>query len=420
MRQQRFSGLWRHADFRKFWVGETVSVFGDQISYVVIPLAAALSLKASATQMGFLTAASRLPWLLFGLVAGVWVDRLRRRPVLILADVLSALLLLSIPIAAWFGILHMSLLIVVAFLVGVFGVFFDLAYYAYVPRLVGRGQIVEANSKLEVSSTLAQVAGPGIAGVLAQILTAPVAVFADALSFLVSAFCLKFISAREPVPTKGARRSFRAEVSDGLRHVFGHPVLRAIVAGGGIHNFSTTMLATVFVLYVTRTLDIAPAIYGAILAVGSVGAVLGALAANRVGSWLGVGPAIVVAQFITMIGGVFYPFAHSATARGIALLAAGQLIWGFSRPILNVNQVSLRQSVTPDHLLGRMTASIRFVMWGLPPLGGLAGGFLGTWLGLRETLVLVVVGELVSAIWFLLSPLSRVRAVSDTLTPSAT
>jgi len=402
--------LWQHRDFTKFWAGQTISVFGDNVALIAIPLAATVSLNASVSQMGILTAASRLPWLIVGLFAGVWVDRLRRRPVLLVSDLLRALLIAIIPIAAAIGLLRIELLYCVSFLAGMVGVFFDVAYHAYLPSLVPRTRLVEGNGKLQTSETIAQVAGPGLGGVLVQVLTAPFALIADSLSFLASAISLILIRTQEDASIpRHERFGFQTEVKEGLRHVFGSQTLRAIVAGGGIHNFTTSIFTTVFVVYVTRELAMSAAVFGVILAIGSIGSVLGALVAHRIASVIGIGPAVVVAQFITVAGALFYPVAAGSQIISIVLLSVGQIIWGFSRPVFNINQVSLRQGLTPDRLLGRMTASIRFLMWGVSPIGGIVGGILGSSLGLRKTLIIVILGELTSAIWLLASPMMRMR-----------
>jgi MFS family permease len=408
------SGLWQQPDFRRFWVGQTISVFGDQISYVAIPLTAVITLDATASEMGILTFAGRLPWLVIGLFAGLWVDRLRRRPILMTADLVRSLLLLAIPLLAIANLLRIEVLYVIAVLAGILGVFFDVAWFAYLPTLVGRAQLVEGHSKLQVSANVAGVAGPSLAGVLVQLLTAPIAVLLDALSFLVSALALSLIRTPEPeVATPAERRGLRAELGEGLRYVVSNPLIRGIVAGGTIHNFANTMLMAVVVLYLTRELGIEPAVIGLIFAVFSAGALLGALVAGPVARRLGLGPATLIGQFVTAAGGMFYPLATGATPVDIALLMTGQFIWAFTRPIMNINLSSLMAGITPDHLMGRMTASRRFIMWGVMPLGGLAGGFLGEAIGLRETVVVVIGGEVLAGLVYALSPISRVREQPD-------
>src|SRR5438874_7367780 len=275
----RPAGLWRHPEFVKLWTGQTISRFGSEISQLAIPLAAALVLDASPAQMGLLSAFEFAPFLLLSLFAGVWVDRVRRRPVLIVADIGRAVILGSIPVAAVLGVLRIEQLYVVGLLTGVLTVFFDVAYQAYLPVLVSREHLVEGNSKLEVSRSVAQIAGPGVAGALVQVVSAPIAVVVDALSFVASVISLLFIHAPEPAPVRrpGAAGSMWSELREGLGVVLGNPLLRSIAACTGMSNLFSNAWAAVYVLYLTRELGLPPAIIGLIFAVSGPGALLGAL-----------------------------------------------------------------------------------------------------------------------------------------------
>jgi MFS family permease len=408
----RFTGLWRHANFMKLWIGQTVSEFGDQVTALALPLVAILTLHATAVQMGILVAVERAPFLALSLFAGVWIDRYSPRPTLILADFGRALFLGSVPFAAWLGLLRIEYLYAVALLVGTLTVFFDIAYYSFLPAIVEREQLVEGNARLSVTDSIASVAGPGVAGFLVQLLSATTAVLVDAVSFLVSVTSLLLIRVpRVAVKEERERQGMWREIADGLNVVLQSPLLRPLTACGATHNFTANMLYALFVLYLSRQLHLSPATIGLVFAAGSVGSLLGSLIGGRVGAWLGVGPTIGGMQLMTALGGVFFPLAGGPTWLAVALVITGQTLWGAARPIYNITQVSLRQAITPDHLLGRMTASMRFITWGVTPIGALAGGLLGASIGIRPTLVIVVAGETLAGLWVVFSPLWRVKVV---------
>jgi len=358
--------------------------------------------------MGVLNAAEFAPWLLFGLLAGAWADRVRRRPLLIAADLGRALLLGSIPVAGLLGALHLAQLYAVAFLAGSLGVGFGVAYQAYLPTLVARERVLEGNSKLELSASVASVAGPGIAGGLVQLATAPLAIGLDALSYLASALSLAMIGAPEPPLATQERRQLWPEVREGLHLVLGNPLLRALAASSATNNFFANVLFAVYILYLTRALAVTPAILGAIFAVGSVGTLLGAAATTRLTRRLGLGSTMVGAALFLGVGNLLVPLAGSSTA-AVPLLLAARLLSGFALPPYNINLVSLRQVVTPDRLQGRVNASMRFFSAGAMPLGALAGGALGQTIGLRPTLALGAAGTLVGVLWLLRSPLRHLR-----------
>ncbi|HET7093304.1 MAG TPA: MFS transporter, partial [Thermomicrobiales bacterium] len=327
-------GIWRQPDFGRLWAAQSVSLFGSEITALALPLLAAIGLRASAWQMGLLAAAGSLPFLLCSLPAGVWVDRRRRRPLLIAADLARAALLLSIPLAAWLGVLSLAQLAVVAFAAGVFGVLFDVAHYAYVPALVGRDRVVAANSKLQISYSAAEAGGPGVAGLLVQAVSAPAAIAADAVSFLVSAFLLRRIAAVEPAVERPASSGTRQEIADGLRALLGHPLLRPIVLGSIADGVAVKAIAALFVLYATRDLGIGPVALGAIFMAGGAGAIPGALLAEPAGRRFGVGPTIVGGWFVGAASWLAVPLAAGPFAAPI--LALGMLIGGMAGTIVNV------------------------------------------------------------------------------------
>jgi MFS family permease len=400
-----FQGLWRHPDFVKLWAGETISLVGSQITLLALPLTAVLTLGATPGQMGLLGAIQYAPFLLLGLFAGVWVDRLRRRPILIGANLGRAALLGLVPLLAALDLLRIEHLYVLAFPLGVLTVFFDVAYQSFLPALVRREDLVEGNSKLEASRSVAQVAGPGLAGMLVQFLTAPIALALDAVSFVVSAGCLMLIRVRESTPTSGASgRGVLAEIGEGLRLVLGNPLLRPIAGCTGSSNLFSAAIQAVFVLYLTRELGIAPTVLGLIVGAGGVGALLGATLAQPAARRFGVGPTIVWPITLGSGAWLVLPLAGEVPTATVPLLMVAYAILLGGGTIYNVSQVSLRQAITPDHLQGRMNATMRFIVWGTMPIGALLGGALGEAIGLRTTLIVAALGALLAPLWVLLSP----------------
>jgi MFS family permease len=397
-------------DFARFWAALTVSLLGSQITTLALPLLAALTLGASAMEMGVLAAAGQLPFLLFSLPAGAWVDRLPRRPVLIATDLASALLLLSVPLAAPFGGPSFPQLCVVAFGVGSMAVVSEVAQYAYVPTLVGRERLVECNSRLQVSHSATDAAGPGAAGVLVQLLSAPLAVLADAVSFLVSAALLRSIRQPEPPPEpEEPGVPMRRAIADGLRMLLGHPLLRAIIVVSVPISFFTSGFMAIYVLFATRELGLGPATIGLIFAVGGVGAVSGAMLARWAADRFGVGPAMIGGWVLAAAGSLLVPLAAGPVVVVVAMLAVAKAFEGITDTVANIHQWSLRQVVTPDQLAGRVTAGHRFTVYGASALGALAGGALGGALGLRPALLVCAVGALLSPLPAVFSPLRRLR-----------
>jgi MFS family permease len=399
--------LWRHRDFLLLWSGETASQVGTMVSHLALPLLAATVLGATPWEMGLLVAAERAAFLLIGLPAGVLLDRVRRRPVMIAADLVRFALFGSIPLAWALGVLTFAQLLAVALLGGVATVFFDVGYQSVLPAVVGRAGLVEGNAKLESTRAAAQAAGPALGGGLVQVVGAASAVLLDAVSYLVSAAFLAGMRTREQVPARDPDRSLRAEMAEGLRYVLGHPLLRPIVGCTGTANLFTGVLSAVTVLFLARELGQPPAVVGLVLAAGSAAGVLGALTAGRWIRLLGQGRTIVTVPLATGPLALALPLAtHGA---GLAWFALGMAAVMYGGVVYNVAQVSFRQTVTPDHLLGRMNASIRFLVWGPIPIGGLLGGTLGELVGLRATLLVAAVGLLLCPVWVLASPLRRLR-----------
>jgi MFS family permease len=408
---RRPGGLWGHRDFLSLWGAETVSQFGTQVTLLALPLVAIVTLDESTFRVAVLTSVEFLPFLFFTLPAGVWVDRLPRRPILIVANLGRATALISVPLAHWAGVLTIWQLYLVGFVVGVGTVFFDLAYMSYLPRLVGRAELVEGNAKLEMSRSAAQVAGPGLAGLLVSALTAPIAVAVDAASYLISVVLMGRIRTVEAVASREERRSLRAELREGLGYVFRHPYQRGIVAAVAISNFFGQLVFAILLVFAVRELGLSAAAIGVILSLGSVGALLAAVTARRVGDRLGVGRTILFAAFLFGPGTLLIAVAPVDYAA--VFIVAAIAVVGYGGTLFNVTMISLIQAITPDRLLGRANASRRFVVWGVVPIGGFVAGALATAIGLRATMTVGAIGGVLAVVPILLSPVRSVGRISE-------
>lgn len=405
--------LWHNQDFRRLWAAQTISQFGSEITGLALPLVAILVLDASTFEVAALAVVDWLPFFLFSLPAGVWIDRLPRRPILVAADLGRAAALGSIPIAYVFDVLTLPQLYLVGLLAGTCTVFFDLSYQSYLPSVVARDELGEGNAKLEVSRSSAQVAGPGLAGVLVSAVTAPYAILVDAISFVASALFLSRIERPEPKPERSAdhRPAFRAEIREGLSFVLRHPLLRPIVIFVGISNVFVNMLFAIYLVYAVRELGLDATTIGLIFSLGSLGSLIGAVTANRIARTIGIGPGLITVATTGGLGLLLIPLATGDLV--IPLLVAASMLWGFF--VLNyfVSAISLIQAITPDHLLGRTNASRRFLVQGVIPVGALLGGTLGTVLGLRPTIAIGAVGASIAVLPLAFSPLRSVRTTAD-------
>ncbi len=378
-------------------------VGGTAMSFTAI-----LFLQATPFQMGILNAMQLVPAVLAGLFAGAWVDRLRRRPLLIGADVGRALVLATIPLSAWLGMLHIGQVYAVALVVSILTIIFNVAYQSYLPRLVGKGDLLEGNSKLAASAAVAEFGGFSIGGWLVQALTAPMAILIDAGSFVVSAVTLGLIRKREPSAEAVAGRHMLEEIGEGLRMVLRHPLLRASSTAILIHGLSGGVYGALVVLYMNRGLGFDPGILGMIWAVGGVSSFLGAALAPRLTLRLGFGPAMFVGLGLFGLAECLIPLASGATLISAALLLGQQLGDGFYI-VYDINQVSLRQGITPENLLGRVNATIQFVELGATLIGSLVGGLLGDLVGVRLILAVGAAGTLLAALPLALSPVRKLK-----------
>ncbi|MEU6409878.1 MFS transporter [Microbispora sp. NPDC046933] len=411
--------LWRVRDFRRYAGADAISKLGSEVSLVALPLTAALTLHASPFQVGLLTAAEMAAFLLVGLPAGAWVDRVRRRPVLVAADVVRALALLSIPAAAVPGVLGLPQMYAVALLNGLCTVFFDVAHQSYLPSIVGRGDLARGHGTLAANQSLSQLAGPGIGGWLVQALTAPIAVVADALSYAASALLLLGVRAGEgrgdeqPGERPGGRdarggRRLWSEIAEGLRFVAGQPVLRRVAAVGALVMLSFGLWSATVPLYLVREVGTSPGTYGALLSAGAVGGVAGAWLAPRIAARLGTGRAMYASAWAATV--CIAPVALTAAGPRLLILPVALAASGVATTVFSVAQGAYRQSICPPHLLGRLSATMRFLMWGPMPLGGLLAGTLGQLAGVRVAFWVACGAYTLAHLPILLAP--RIREVS--------
>lgn len=410
--------LTRNPDFMRLWVGQTVSVFGSLTTGVALPFTAIIYLDARPFAVALLTSANVLAGILFGLVAGVWVDRLRRRPIMIGADIGRALLIGSIPLAAVFGVLRIEQLFAVAFFAGILTIFFDVAYQSYLPALVDEDQLIEGNSKLAASASVSEFGAFSAGGWLVQLITGPGAILVDAVSFVVSAVSLLAIKSREPAPAApAAETSVMVEVRDGLRTVIHDPILRPLAGSFIALSFGFGMTGAVYVLFVTRDLGLAPGLQGMIYGVGGLTSLAGAMLAERSRRVLGVGGAMIVGLLLGGAGMALMSFAPSVSVIVIAILVGQQVISDPGWTVYEINAISLRQSVAPPAMLGRVNAGIRFAGMIATLFGSLAAGLAADSIGARPVLVAAAVAMLAAALCIALSPVRTLRALPTTITP---
>ena len=410
----RRPSLWRQRDFMKLWTAQTISQFGDEITGIALPFVAITILGAEALEMGILGVVRFLPWILFTLPAGVWVDRMRRRPILIGADVARAALLATIPIGFLGGWLTIWQIYVVSFLAGTLEVFFDVAYQSYLPSIVERDELVEGNSKLELSRAGSSVMGPTVAGFLIELVRAPIAIFFDALSYLGAALFVALIRRGEPPPpphdpAEGKRPSMWEEARAGLGYVVHSPYLRNIAACTGTLNLFGNIGGVILLLYFVDELGLSPGTLGLVFALGNVGVLLGAVTGGRLARTFGIGPIIVSTAALSGVALLFIPLAPRDNP--FWFLVVGGVIAGFTTVAYNVNQVGLRQAITPHGMLGRMNATMRLIVWGTIPIGALIGGFLGGIIGLQATLWVSAIGAFVGFLPVLFSPVRTLREI---------
>jgi len=397
--------LWRDREFLKLWTGQSVSEIGSQISALALPTVAILLLGATPLQVGLLAACETLAFPVLGLFAGVWADRLKRRPIMIVCDLGRTVALGSIPLAYALHALYMPQLYVVALVTGVGSVFFDVSYQSYLPSLISRADLVEGNSKLQVTSSAAQMVGPALAGFLIQFVGAARAVTVDAASFLVSVVSLWWIRKPEPQPnpkSETGRQGFFAEMWEGVRVVFGNPTIWKIAGSTSTSNLGGNIFFAVVLIYIYRNLHVTPGIVGLVFGIAAVGGLLGALSAAWIARRIGLGMTLFISITMGGLAALLVPMAQYGFA--IPLLALSFAIGSFINPVYNINQVSLRQAITPDRVQGRMNATVRTVIWGTMPIGGVIGGLIGSTWGILPAMYIGIAIQSLAGVWILLGP----------------
>jgi MFS family permease len=405
----RRGSLWHDGNFMRMWGGQAFSQFGAQITELAIPVLAVLILHATEFEVGLLTASGVAAFLIVGLPAGAWIDRMRKRHVMIAADLVRAIALAALPLLWWAGVLQMWHLYVVALIMGIATVFFDVSYQSIIPSLVRPGQIAEANGKFESTAQVANIAGPAVGGWLVGIITAPFAILATVFTYLASFVVLSFTRDREVVTPKHERAPIMHEIGEGLRWVFGNRYLRRIVGCTGLSNFASNISFTLLPIFLLRELGFSPASLGLVFALGSVGGLLGAMATPHIVRWIGEARAIPVSAIAFSVAGLFLPVAALVPAIALPLLVVQMFVGSFMVLLYNITQVTFRQRITPPRLLGRMNASIRFVVWGVMPIAALLAGGLGAWLGVTATMWIGAVLGLASALFVVIGPFWRMR-----------
>ena len=404
-------GVFRIRSYRMLWIATTISVFGSHVTEVAMPLLAVNTLDATSLEAGVIRASSQLPSLLFGLLIGVWVDRLRKRPLLVWADLLRAALLLAIPVAALWDRLNVPLLCVVAFGVGALTLLYDIAEAALMPHVIPRDRLVEGNARMEVSYTSAQTGGPAIAGVLVGAFTAPFAILVDALSYLGSVLFIRKIDTVEPTIVPSPHGLLRAEVAEGLGFTLNHSILRPVLVTMAGTSFFGHMFLTVYVLYMKRDLGLSDVTVGLVFAAGGVGALTGALITEPLNRRFGVGPTMVAGQAFFGVTGLLIPLAVVVPDHALVLVIGAEFLQYLGEMPFFLNGMTLIQSQSPDNLRGRVVSTRKFVSWGVQPFGSIAGGVLGGLITVPLTLVVGEIGILATAVWLLYNPIRSLRTI---------
>jgi Na+/melibiose symporter-like transporter len=410
--------LWRDREFVKLWIGQAISQVGSRITRTALPFAAVLVLDAGPLEMGVLGGVSAAAILLFGLFAGAWADRVRRRPILIFTDLGRAAVLITVPIAAMRGSLTMTQLYIVAAITGLLTVLFDVSYQAYVPSLVKRENLVPANAKLALSESIAEVSGPGIAGFLVTALTAPVAIAFDAISFLVSAVSIGLVKRPEPPPAEPSGTSMLREIGDGLETTWRNPYLRAM----GLRTATAVLFAgffgSLYPLFTVKVLGLSPSVIGIVIATGGAFAIVGAAVAERLVRRFGIGPAMLGAVLVINAATFLHPMAHGSVVLCCVFLIAGQA-GDFAWPLMNTTEMSLRQATAPPETLARVNSAMSLMFNGVVPIGSFVGGALAEVIGVRAAMFVGAAGFALSTLWLVFSPIPHLRELPATYSASS-
>lgn len=407
--------LWRHGDFRRLWTAQAISDFGARITREGLPMMAVLALAASPAQLGLLAALAGAPALLVGLSAGGLVDRSRRRTILIAADLIRAAVLITLPLAAWLHVLALGQVFAAAALVAAASALFDIADHAYLPSLVGRDRLTEANARISATESVAEMGGPALAGLLFQWLTAPFAVAVNAATYLVAAAFLAGITSREDLPAPQPRaRRWLDGVRTGAAAAWREPLVRPLLwlaMGSGLFG---GIFSALYIVFALRTLGLTPALLGLTIATGGAGAFAGSLTAQPLARAVGTGPAILASALAASASSLLIPLSPPGALPAMTSLIAAQLLGDSFGVVTLILAVSLRQSRLPGELLGRTGAAFQAAAGAAAVAGALAGGLLGQALGVRTALFVAAVGLGLAPALGCFSPLSRLRKISET------
>jgi len=401
--------LWKHRDFLKFWTGDTITQLTGQITNLALPTVAILTLQVTALQLGILNALGFIAFPTLGLFVGVWTDRMKRRPVMIVANLVQVVALASVPVAYSLGVLGLNQLYAVSLIMGTSTLFFDVAYQSYLPSLVNREDVVEGNQKLQTSASAAEVIGPTVASGMMQLIGAAFSLAADAFGTLVSVFTLASIRTAEPNPKDNVadgQRHFFTEMKEGIRVIIGNKLLWTQAGCTGSSNFGSNIFFVAFFLYVYRTLGISAGVIGVAFSIGAVGFLTGVLVSSAVTNKLGLGRTVAL-SVASSFGLLIVLLANSSFA--VLVIGLALFVSSFGNPIYNINQVSLRQIITPNRLQGRMNATMRTIVWGTIPAGSFLGGIFSASLGIIPTLVIGSVISGASFLWIALGPIFKLR-----------
>jgi MFS family permease len=412
MSSNNSASVLRNSNFQYLWAGQTVSAIGDQMTGLALPVLAITMLHASEWQIGMMNAAGMSMFLLIGLPAGAWVDRWLKRRVMIFADLVRALVLLSVPVAWWAGVLDVTYLIVGAAIISAANVFFDVAYQSVLPIMLPKDQLSKANSALETTKQTSMLVGPAVIGFLLTIVKAPILMVADSISYFVSLFSIGLIKMDESTIAKKDRGRLRDEIAEGVKFVTKHPIIGRITASTATFNFFNSGVNTLVPILVLRNMDVSPALFGLVFSIGAGAALVGALSAAKIGKLIGQGNTVITALMLSAVASFGFPLAAvigDASALPIVMVT-GSLI-GFSSLVFNITQVSARQALCPEHLLGRMNASIRFFVWGVMPISALLAGAFATWFGLAPVLLVGAIGAVLSTWFIFASPLRGLKTI---------
>ena len=397
--------------FALFWTGQTVSTLGAQVTAFAVPLLAAITLHATSFQMGLLRAAEFAPFLVFTLPAGVWADLGIRRWLMIGTNIIRGVFITVVPLAVLFGWMHLAVLYVVMFVMGSLKVVFEMAYQTYIPEIVERETLVNANSKIMMSYALGQSTGPGLGGLMVELLGAPMAVLVDAFAYFLSGICLFKIKHRE-VGVRYRRGNILQQIGDGFRYVNEEPHIRSLLCLVTASNFFQNAVMAILVLYATRDLSIRPGVFGMTVSVGGIGAVMGAFGAARLGRLFGPGPFVIWSTIMIALAAFCFPLVNAGNLAGVIALAVAYFVLSAGGSAVTVFAWTIRQTLTPSEMLGRMNGAFRFIVTGIMPFGALFGGWLGEFIGIRTTLVVCAFGLCITSGLSRFSSLQTLKTLS--------